>query len=686
MARRIFIISCLVLLISPLAGQEQPATDLPIESEGSESTNPVSQSEPDDFGDLNLEDLMNVKVGTAAMPLRALKDVTAAVFVLSSEDIRRSGAKTVPDMLRMVPGLTVNQVDGNKYMISIRGFSSRFANKLQVLIDGRSIYSPTFSGVYWDQLGLTADEIDRIEVIRGSDGSLWGANAVNGIINIITKSSADTQGGYASQGFSTTDASDSFVRFGGENGKNTSFRLSARAKRTLKTENWIVTPFDQSESSWIGFRSDTRLNTKDTLTLGGSLYSAQLQTATIFPVPTGFFQQVREDTYPTSDFSLTGSLVSQQSKKDISEYRMSFSRNIRLAPEIEGDVSTFDIGYNRSKELTSTKVLSFGGSFRHVESKFKDSQIIQASDQNPSRSTLSTYGQLEQDLNSKVRLTLGTTFEVNPDTGIEIQPSARLLIRKDPTESIWFSASRAVRTPSLAETEANYLFANSIDTQSGLPVYVLGLPNKDFGSESVISLQAGWRKQATPNLHIDIAAFYNMYDNLRTLDLVENEVVMVPSPRINSKYKVGNSRSAITYGVELAANLRLTESWRFSGHVAYFEDKFSQNIATSLFPITWTDGDGSGPKWQGSLRSSWEIGEAWQFDVSGYFMSGMRGLGTSPSTRLDARLQFRPTDALQISIFGQNLFRKDFVDGTSTLAEVPTKMRSTIGFELGYRF
>jgi iron complex outermembrane receptor protein len=172
MARRVFIISCLVLLISPVAGQEQPAADLQVDSEQPESTTPVAESEPDDFGDLNLEDLMNVKVGTAAMPLRALKDVTAAVFVLSSEDIRRPGAKTVPDMLRLVPGLSVNQIDGNKYMISIRGFSSRFANKLQVLIDGRSIYSPTFSGVYWDQLGLTADEIERIEVIRGSDGSL----------------------------------------------------------------------------------------------------------------------------------------------------------------------------------------------------------------------------------------------------------------------------------------------------------------------------------------------------------------------------------------------------------------------------------------------------------------------------------------------------------------------------------
>lgn len=686
MVRRISFIACFAFLISPLAGQEQPTTDLTTDSDQVESVNPESQNDPDDFGDLNLEDLMNVKVGTAAMPLRALKDVTAAVFVLSSEDIQRSGAKTVPDMLRLVPGLTVNQVDGNKYMISIRGFSSRFANKLQVLVDGRSIYSPTFSGVYWDQLGLTADEIDRIEVIRGSDGSLWGANAVNGIINIITKSSADTQGGYASQGFSTTDSRDSYFRFGDNNGKDSSFRLTARAKRTLKTEKWIVNPFDQSESSWIGFRSDKRLNSKDTLTLGGSLYSAQLQTATIFPVPTGFFHQVRRDTFPASDLSLTGSLVSQQSKKDVSEYRLSFNRNIRLAPEVEGDVSIFDLGYNRSRELSPTKVLSFGGSFRQVESKFKDSQIIQASDHNPSRTTLSTYGQLEQDLNSKVRLTLGTTIESNPDTGIEVQPSARLLIRKDPTESIWFSASRAVRTPSLAETEANYLFANSIDTQSGLPVYVISLPNKDFKSESVISLQAGWRKQATPNLHLDIAAFYNVYDNLRTFDFVENEVVMEPSPRINSKYKVGNSRSATTYGLELATNLRLSESWRLSGHVAYFEDKFSQSAATSLFPLTGTDGDGSGPKWQGSLRSSWEIGDAWQFDVNGYFVSHMRGVGTRSSTRLDARIQYRPTDALQISIYGQNLFRKDFVDGTSTLAEVPTKMRSTIGFELGYRF
>lgn len=670
-----------LLLVSKSAAQDNAET--PSDTAHQKEAQSGSQ---DDLSKLGLEDLMNVKVGGGTMPLRALKDVTAAVYVLTSEDIVKSGATNVPDMLRLVPGVSVAQVDANKWMVSIRGFSSRYANKLQVLIDGRSVYSPAFSGVFWDQIGLTADEIERIEVIRGSDGSLWGSNAVNGIINIVTKNSADTSGGFLQEGFSSHNAGDHYVRFGGI-GKNTdSFRITARSNRLGQSEANTYPATDASESNWINLRSDRKLNKRDSLTVTSSLYTGHLGQSTLLPTladPT----KIVDSQYPVSEFNISTSLVSQYSKKEVSEVKFSYDRNIRKGPEFGLDLADLDFGYNRSSKINESSSVFYGGALRQVNATASPSPILSATPPTFNPLTYSVYGQLERDINPKTQFTLGTTIEHNPISGFEFQPSARLLYRKDPTESYWFSASRAVRTPSPAETNADILLGITQDETSGLPVQIIGRPNRQFESEAVVSIEAGWRKQASDKLLIDVTGFYNSYTNLRSYEFLSNDVIMDSNPHINSSYIVRNGVRARTYGLEASFSSRMSDDWNLMANVTYIGDHFWLRPGVNqLFPLQGTDGGGSVPKWQANLRSSWNLSDSLKFDISGYFTGANAVFGHSAYTRLDTRLEWKLPGNGQITLTGQNLLAPSHFEGTSSFNEIPVNVRRSLILQFGIRF
>ena len=678
-----FRIQCIALIFGVAAfSLAQDQVSSPPILDGKDS---AQKSAQDDLGKLGLEDLMNVKVGGGTMPLRDLKDVTAAVYVLSSEDIRKSGATNVPDMLRLVPGVSVAQVDANIWMISIRGFSSQYANKLQVLIDGRSIYSPAFSGVFWDQIGLTPDEIERIEVIRGSDGSLWGSNAVNGIINIVTKNSADTQGGFYQEGFSTHNAGDHYVRFGGSHGDDT-FRFSARSTRFGQSQANTYPTKDSTESNWFNFRSDHKFSDTKSLSVTSSYYSARLGQSTTIPTLANP-NQIVDTKLPVSDFNVSASLVSQQSKKEVSEFKLSYTRSDRKQPEFGIGLSSLDLGYNRSSKIDENRSAFYGASFRQVELVATDSPLLTATPSASKPMTFSAYGQFEMDLGPKTQFTIGSTLENNPYSGLEFQPSARLLFRKSPTESQWISLSRAVRTPSPAETMANLLLAQSIDPNTGLPIIVVGQANSNFKSESVVSAEAGWRKQVNEKVLIDTTTFYNSYTNLRSYEFLSNQVVSGPPTYIDSMYIVRNERRANTYGIETNVNARMSDDWNLTGNISYMDDHFwLAPGSTNPLPITGTDGSGSVPKWQANLRSSWNLSDATDFSLSGYYVGANKVYGLASYTRLDGKLEFRLSDNGTLSLTGQNLLSPSHLEGASSFNEIPAQVRRTILLQLSYKF
>ena len=640
----------------------------------------------DDLGKLGLEDLMNVKVGGGTMPLRSLQDVTAAVYVLTAEDIRKSGATNVPDMLRMVPGVSVARVDANKWMVSIRGFSSRYADKLQVLIDGRSIYSPAFSGVYWDQLGLMPDEIARIEVIRGSDGAIWGSNAVNGIINIITKNADETLGTFAEEGFSTGNAGDHYVRYGAKGKHNDSFRISARSNRIGTSEAHTYPVKDGSESSWVNFRSDRQISKRDSMTIAGSLYDGNLGQATTIPTLTDHTRIV-DSKFPVSDFNVSASMVSQYSKNEVAEFKLNLNHNIRKSPEAGLDLKTMDFGYNRSSKLSESSSLFYGGAFRQMEANTTNGELISVDPSNFHPMTYSAYGQYEKDLNLRTQLTLSSTLEHNPFSGFEFQPSARILYRKDPTESLWFSASRAVKTPSFVDTMITAQLSIATDPNTGLPVRVLAKSDRHFQSESVVSVEAGWRKQASERLLIDLTAFYNTYNNLRTVEFVDTNFVPNPIPHIDANYLFKNGERARTYGLEASLQARMSDYWNLTANISYIGDHFwLKPGVTSLSPLQGVDGSGSVPNWQANVQSSWNLSDSMKFDMTAYYVGPIPVFGHSAYTRLDARAEWQLPNHCQISLIGQNLFTPSHFEAFSSFNEIPTNVRRSLTFQLGYRF
>lgn len=635
---------------------------------------------------LGLEDLMNVKVGGGTMPLRALKDVTAAVYVLTSDDIMKSGAITVPDMLRMVPGVHVAQIDANKWIVSIRGFASRFANKLQVLIDGRSIYSTGFSGVYWDQIGLMPDQIERIEVIRGSDGALWGSNAVNGIINIVTKNSADTQGGYFEENATTNGAGDHYLRFGGVGKNSDTFRISARTNRVRTSEPDGYPAKDGSQSSFFEFRSDRKLNSRDSMTMGSSLYTGKLGQSTFKPSLSNP-SQIIDSRFPVSDFNLSAAIVSKYSLNEVSELKFNFNRNLRVLPEASSDSSTFDLDYNRSSRLSESSSLFYGGAIRHTDESFKSSSTITFSPEKLRRTTYSAYAQFEKDLNPKTQLTLGSTVLHSVFSGLEFQPSARILYRKDPTESFWFSASRAVRTPSPTDKLATVFLGVVQDPISGLPVQLIARTNNQFQSEAVVSAEIGWRKQTSDSLLIDLTAFYNSYTNLTSIELVDNQVVMDAIPHIESNYMFRNGKSAKTYGLEASFKSQMNDDWSVTGNFTYIGDHFSLKPGVvSLTPLEGLGNSGSVPKWQANLRSSWSLSDSLKFDLSAYYVGANRVFQRDAYTRMDTRIAWQMNPDMQLTLIGQNLFSPNHSEATSSFNEIPVSLRRSFSLQLGFRF
>ncbi|MBS1701592.1 MAG: TonB-dependent receptor [Armatimonadetes bacterium] len=660
----------------------QEATQVLHDTEAKDST----QGQQGDLGAMGLEDLMNVKVGGGTMPIRDLKDVTASMYVLTAADIKKSGATNVPDMLRLVPGVSVAQVDNNKWMVAIRGFSSRFNNKLQVLIDGRSIYSPAFSGVYWDQIGLTPDEIERIEVIRGSDGSLWGSNAVNGIINIVTKNSSDTQGGLLQEQVTTHMAGDHYFRLGSTTKNGNTFRFTARSERFGQSEAQNYPSPDASESNWLHFRSDSKLSARDSLTVTSSYFNGKEGQSTLVPTLDNPMQIV-DSRFPVSEFNTSASLVTQHSDRQVSEVKANYNRDVRLAPEFGMDIATLDLGYNHSTKLDEKSSIFYGTAFRQVDGHVTGSTDIWPTRPYFNPSTFSAYGQYEKDLGPRTQFTFGSTIEHNAYSGWEVQPSARLLCRKDPTESYWFSISRAVRTPSPADTNASFLFGISQDPDSGLPVRIIGITDDQFKSEAVVSLETGWRKQESDKLNLDITAFYNDYTNLRSIEFVDNQVVMDATPHIDSNYIFRNSVSAHTYGAEASIGYRANDLWNLTGNLSYIGDHFSlRNGAIQPFPLAGVDGSGSVPKWMANIRSSWILNDTSDFDLSAYYTSANPVFNLPAYTRVDARYSAKLPNNWHLTLMGQNLLGPSHLEGTTSFSEVPMRVRRTLSLQIGYRF
>ena len=571
------------------------------------------------IADLTLEDLLNIKVTTASRKSQALSDVPAAVFVITGEDIQRSGATSIPDVLRLAPGVEVAKIANNKWAVSIRGFNSRFANKLLVLMDGRSVYSPLFSGLFWEAEDTLLEDVDRIEVIRGPGAAMWGANAVNGVINIITKKPRDTQGGLLTATAGNQEGAGTALRYGGSIDDRTHYRVFVKAfDRKASTGADGQPAHDTWRANRVGYRLDRESTNGSRSTLIAEAYDSNAGDQLIMPTVQAPYVDFHATTQKNSGFSLLGR--TEQLLDNGSEWslRGSFANTRLDVAGFRESRNTLDLDFQYRLYPTPLHDLMWGWNYRHTSDELTPTFTLEAA---PARRRLGFVGIFVQDdvtlLPNTLKATLGARLEQRTSGKLEAQPNLRLLWIMNPTQSLWASASRAVRTPSRGELDVTARLAAippfSEANPSPFPILIQTAPGNltGFGDERLDAIELGYRQELAPNLSLDATLFANRYTDLRggpPPSLPMPVGFPVPS-YLAMPIVIDNSASANTHGLEASAEWRPLSWWRLQGGLSLFHAS-----------ISWPSGDlsyvNNSPTRQVSLRSSMNLAGGRQFDAS----------------------------------------------------------------------
>jgi iron complex outermembrane receptor protein len=647
------------------------------------------QEPPSDLTELSLEELMHVEVTSVSKRAQPLAQTAAAIFVLTQDDIRRSGATSIPEALRMVPGLQVARLDANKWAISSRGFNGRFANKLLVLIDGRSVYTPLFSGVYWDVQDTLMEDIDRIEVIRGPGATLWGANAVNGVINIITKKAKDTQGGLVVGGAGTEERGFTGMRYGTKLSDNTHVRaygkFFARGAQATATGDAATDSWNQTRG---GMRMDHTANNGDNLTLQGDYYSGEYGERLTTPTLVSPFSQTSDIKAQVAGGNLLGRWTHEVSPTSGFTLQLYYDRTERSSRVLSEKRDIADIDFQHHVTLGTRQNVIWGLGYRFTNGQLTNSQTIQFTPQSRLLNLWSGFLQDEIALMPKaVTLTLGTKVEHNDLTGLVVQPNGRL--RWTPTEhqTIWTSVSRAIRTPSQAEDDVriNQRTAPPSAATGGLPALAALVGNRGYGNEKTLAYEVGYRNQLTSTLSADLAAFYNNYKDLRTTEPGAISVETNPTPvHLLAPYNASNKLRAETYGIEAAVEWRPVEWWRIQPSYTYL--KMQLYTDRSADP-TAGDAKGQSPAHQFSIRSLMSLPHNIELDLWGRYVDRLTVAQVPSYVTLDTRLGWKPTKQLEISLVGQNLLdshRPEFRE--KIVSSAPTEIQRGVYGKVTWRF
>lgn len=616
----------------------------------------------DDLTELPLEALMDLEVTSVSRKSQRLANAAAAVFVISQDDIRRSGATSIPELLRMVPGVQVAKMDANKWAVSIRGINGRFASKLQVLKDGRSVYTPLFSGVFWENLDTPLEDIERIEVIRGPGAAMWGANAVNGVINIITKHSADTQGGMVSGGAGSSEKGFGTVRFGKQLTDNSYLRLYGKHVERGEGEYASgTTAHDAWDLSSGGFRFDTQPTFNDALTLQGDYYNGNYnETYNLYNMVTPGIPSI----VPTNSNASGGNLLArwQRTLSDTDDLSLQLSyehseRDFYILGEKRG---TLDLDFQHRFKLGGIQEIIWGLGYRFSHDRVRGSQILALT--KPSEDT-SLYSIFMQDeitlLPDALTLILGTRFDHNDYTGWEIQPNGRLVWTPSPQHSFWGSISRAVRTPTRAERYLQYqYFTSPAIPPLPLPLRVEVYGTDNFTSETVLAYELGYRAELTKQLSFDLSLFFNQYDNLR----VRQAGTPVPETMTNLvlNYPLSNDAHGHSYGAELSAAWRPYDWWRLQAAYHFLRTIVKLDNGSDDDVNSANTADGA-PRHQFSIRSGFDLGKQLELDLWLRAIDRVEYIDRTSIpgyVTMDVRLAWKPVKNLELSLVGQNLFQR----------------------------
>jgi iron complex outermembrane receptor protein len=643
-----------------------------------------------DLTELSLEELMNIEVTTVARKEQKLSQAAAAVYVLTQEDIHRSGATSIAEALRMVPGLNVARIDANTWAISARGLNERFSNKLLVLIDGRSVYNPLFSGVYWDIQDTLLPDVDRIEVIRGPAGALWGANAVNGVINIITKSAKVTQGGLVVAGDGDEEKGFGAVRYGGKFGDNLYYRVYGKY---FDRDDFVTPSGENAHDAWRvgrgGFRIDWDVADYDLLTFQGDYYSGRFGDRVVIPALAPPFEQTRIGDFPISGGNILGRwrrILSETSDLALQFYYDRTEREDAVHQELR---DTVDIEFQHRFAFGRWQEVVWGLGYRFTTDDLRGSSFVSFDPISRGDHLFSAFIQNDLTLvDNRFRLTLGSKFEHNSYTGFEVQPNARLLWTPHRQHTIWAAISRAVRTPSRFEDSVRASLAVFPGLSPTCPAplcEVVLVENRGFKSETLLAYELGYRVQPTPWFSVDLALFYNIYDDLRTVEPGTPFFQSSPPPaRLILPQRADNRMDGQIYGVEVAAHWAVAERWKLALGYSWLQVQLHRDPSSR--DVMAENAEGENPQHQVHLRSFLDLPYNLKFDTALYYVDKLTALNVPSYLRVDARLAWHPTRALEISIALQNLFDRRHLEFGPSLLVSPSEVERNVYGKILWRF
>jgi iron complex outermembrane receptor protein len=650
-------------------------------------TDARSQTTQPDLARATLEELLNVEITSASRKEQRADQAPAAVYVITQDDIRRSGITVLPEVFRLVPGMQVAQINSSDWAISVRGFNDLWSNKLLVLVDGRSIFTREFSGVLWNAQDLMLEDIDRIEVIRGPGGTVWGANAVNGVINIITKSANDTKGAFVRLGGGSYAGADAAVRYGGSFG-NTAYRVYSQWSDHGQSES---APQVQANDAWNrltnGFRTDWAQGGQ-AVTLEGNLTTGQTRPLWLtIPGPTPSLS-----TSPIVPGSVTnGSILGRWTHGVQETGALQVQSFFSYGKRVDGNgvaerEQTADIDVQYHQKLAARHDLVMGGGFRTSEVAVDGAFPYTIDDTFADSHVWNAFLEDDISVSRSVQVVLGSKVEHYTYGGWGVQPTARVAWEMVPQkERVWASFSRAIRTPS-----ANDLGIRAVLTafpgSGGFPVVVALVGNPNYQNEELIDVEGGYRLELAKAASIDVTVFRGHYNGLTTNEPLPPFVETTPGPpHLLIPVQQQNLLAANTSGVEVASHWSPLTSWRFDASYSNLRIDPMPDPASRDPAAPFSDGNAPASQWQ--LHSSFWPRPRLEVDGGLFHVGRLRSLGVPAYTRADARAELKISKPLSLVAVGQNLLESTHAEYAGFATGLnPTLIPRSFDIRLLWRF
>lgn len=643
----------------------------------------------EDAFELSLMELLNLEVTSVSKQRQPLSNSPAAIYVVSNKDIVRSGATSIPEALRGVPGLHVAQIDSQKWAVSSRGFNGRFNNKLLVLMDGRVLYSPLYSGVYWEAQDTLMSDIDRIEIIRGPSAAIWGANAVNGVINIITKHSADTIGGYAELGVGDYEQGFAGFRYGAKLADGITARAYAKGfeRDSLEHNGQDMDPVQHTlmmgvntDNGWqqqqAGGRIDMKLDQSSTLSLSADIYRSDINQVISQPLLTLPYTEYATDNFNASGWNVLANYTKALSATSEYNLKVYFDHTKREESFVDASTDTIDIDFQHQFSAWQRHNVVWGLGYRFIEIDLAVASTIDLKDVGKDATLWSGFIRDEITLSEDALwLTLATRVEHNDYTNVEWQPNARLMWKLNDQHKLWSSVAYSLRTPSMVESGVAIDVAVIPPSLPFVPfptkVQLLG--SNQYDSEELLTYEVGYRFSPTERFSVDATVFYNQYDTLRSISpAAPVGPVFNPVPHVTLPFNIENDGDGKSYGFEMSNQWLASKELKFKLNYGFIQSDFSSGQGQNT----------EAPKHIASLSTEWgvhqdvDINMMWRYvdDTSILDVSGFGNETIDAYHGVDIGVTWRVLPKVSLSAFGKNLFYGDHIEYKAELFHIPYRV------------